>query len=100
MNKVLSILLLFAVVQLSVHHDCDHEDHGDVEESLTTEEDAADEEDGSGSEEDDDESEEDKDEAFNDIEDEDLICANYVSAPRKKMLPHAVVIGVRKGGTR
>ena len=48
----------------------------------------------------DDDSEEDDSEAFNDIEDEDLICSNYVAAPKYKVLPHAVVIGARKGGTR
>ena len=56
---------------------------------------------GSGrNDDDDDDSEEDSAEAFNDIEDEDLICANYVAAPKHKVLPHAVVIGARKGGTR
>ena len=66
---------------------------------LTTETLDQDEEEGSGDE-DDEDTEEDKNEAFNDIEDEDVICSNYVSAPRTKMLPQAVVIGVRKGGTR
>ena len=61
-----------------------------------------DEEDESGRDADDgdDSDEEDAEDAFNDIEDEDLLCANYEAAPQKKMLPHAVVIGVRKGGTR
>ena len=45
-------------------------------------------------------SDEDAEDAFNDIEDEDLVCANYEAGPQQKMLPHAVVIGVRKGGTR
>ena len=72
---------------------------------VTTEafNDAIDEEDGGSGdevEEEEDDTEEDNAEAFNDIEDEDLICANYISAPRVKMLPHAVVIGARKGGTR
>ena len=58
------------------------------------------EEEGERNADDGDESEEDTDEAFSDIEDEDLLCSNYVSAPREKGLPHAVVIGVRKGGTR
>ena len=59
------------------------------------------EEDESGRDADDgDDSDEDEEDAFNDIEDEDLLCANYEAAPQKKMLPHAVVIGVRKGGTR
>lgn len=48
----------------------------------------------------DDDSEADNAEAFNDLEDEDLICSNYVEAPKQKVLPHAVVIGARKGGTR
>ena len=48
----------------------------------------------------DDDSEADNSEAFNDLEDEDLICSNYVEAPKQKVLPHAVVIGARKGGTR
>ena len=47
-----------------------------------------------------DDSDEDAEDAFNDIEDEDLLCANYEAAPQHKTLPHAVVIGVRKGGTR
>ena len=47
-----------------------------------------------------DDSDEDAEDAFNDIEDEDLLCANYEAAPQHKSLPHAVVIGVRKGGTR
>jgi len=48
----------------------------------------------------DDESEEDAEDAFNDIEDDDVICADYNAVPREKKLPQAVVIGVRKGGTR
>ena len=59
------------------------------------------EEDESGRDADDgDTSDEDAEDAFNDIEDEDLLCANYEAGPQQKMLPHAVVIGVRKGGTR
>ena len=47
-----------------------------------------------------DDSDEDAEDAFNDIEDEDLLCANYEAGPQERTLPHAVVIGVRKGGTR
>jgi len=49
---------------------------------------------------DEDDSEEDSEDAFNDIEDEDLICADYNAVPRHKKIPQAIVIGVRKGGTR
>lgn len=80
-----------------VGHECqlDHEEVKDTENSdLTVHQ--------NGTEvvEDEDESEEDTEDAFNDIEDEDLICADYDALPRHKSLPHAVVIGVRKGGTR
>ena len=65
------------------------------ETTLTDAIDNADEEEDEEFSGDDDESEEDTDneEAFDDIEDEDLICANYVSAPMSKVLPQAVVIG-------
>ena len=49
---------------------------------------------------DDDDIEDDNSEALTDLEDEDLICSKYVEAPKHKVLPHAVVIGSRKGGTR
>ena len=68
--------------------------------ALPVDEDDHYEEEGGRNADDGDESEEDSDEAFSDIEDEDLLCSNYVSAPRERGLPHAVVIGVRKGGTR
>ena len=29
-----------------------------------------------------------------------MICSKYVEAPKHQVLPHAVVIGSRKGGTR
>ena len=48
----------------------------------------------------DEESEDDNSEEFTDLEDEDLICSKYVEPPKHKVLPQAVVIGSRKGGTR
>ena len=44
--------------------------------------------------------EEDNAEAFNVIEDEDILCSNYIPGERTRKLPDAVVIGARKGGTR
>jgi len=60
------------------------------------------EDDGSGDdiEDEEDDSEQDNAEAFNDIEDEDILCSNYIPGERMKKLPDAVVIGARKGGTR
>jgi len=43
---------------------------------------------------------EDAEEAFNDVEDETMLCADYVPEIREKRLPDAVIIGTRKGGTR
>jgi len=39
-------------------------------------------------------------EAFTDLEDEALLCSDYVAQPREKRLPDAIIMGVRKGGTR
>ena len=92
------------MLELTIEHVCELEHvaagAGEDELEFTTETIDQDDEEGSGDEDDDEDTEEDKNEAFNDIEDEDVICSNYVSAPRTKMLPQAVVIGVRKGGTR
>jgi len=70
-----------------------HREHNNVTEVINVEEDES-------INEVDDESEEDAEDAFNDIEDDDVICADYNAVPREKKLPQAVVIGVRKGGTR
>merc|ERR1711962_485317 len=43
---------------------------------------------------------EDEEEAFNDLEDETMLCADYVPQTRNKRLPDAIIIGARKGGTR
>jgi len=51
-------------------------------------------------EEEEEESEEDAEEAFNDLEDETMLCADYVPQTRNKRLPDAIIIGARKGGTR
>ena len=109
MKNVVALIVLFSIMRLSVHHNCDrkHLEEKDFNNKETTESyyNTKEEEDvGSGDdtedEEDEDDSEEDNAEAFNDIEDEDVICANYVPGERKKRLPDAVVIGSRKGGTR
>ena len=39
---------------------------------------------------------EDAEEAFNDVEDETMLCADYVPETREKRLPDAVIIGTRK----
>ena len=47
-------------------------------------------------EEEEEESEEDAEEAFNDLEDETMLCADYVPQTRNKRLPDAIIIGARK----
>jgi len=42
----------------------------------------------------------DGEEAFNDLEEETMLCADYVPQTRNKRLPDAIIIGARKGGTR
>merc|ERR1711936_542755 len=97
------LLILLLSLNLNINsnraHDCDLEhDHQEITtESASTTPDYSIVKDGDGI---DDDSEDDNSEAFNDLEDEDLICSNYVEAPKHKVLPHAVVIGARKGGTR
>lgn len=85
-----------------IHSEKDTATEGELH-SVNAEEQAKDEE-GSGTEdnnEDEEDSEDAEDvESLSDIEDEDLLCANYEAGPRHQVLPHAVVIGVRKGGTR
>merc|ERR1711962_187934 len=49
---------------------------------------------------DEEEESEDEEEAFNDLEDETMLCADYVPQTRNKRLPDAIIIGARKGGTR
>ena len=106
MKNVVALLVLFSIMRLSVHHNCDRKHHDDDKEFNTNEtaeasNDAKDDDaSGDGTEDEKNDSEEDNAEAFNDIEDEDLLCANYVPGKRKKRLPDAVVIGARKGGTR
>ena len=39
---------------------------------------------------------EDEEEAFNDLEDETMLCADYVPQTRNKRLPDAIIIGARK----
>ena len=39
---------------------------------------------------------EDAEEAFNDLEDETMLCADYVPQTRNKRLPDAIIIGARK----
>ena len=48
-----------------------------------------------GDEEEEEESE-DEEEAFNDLEDETMLCADYVPQTRNKRLPDAIIIGARK----
>lgn len=43
---------------------------------------------------------EDAEEAFSDLEEESSLCSDYISQPREKRLPDAIIMGVRKGGTR
>ena len=42
---------------------------------------------------------EDAEEAFNDLEDETMLCADYVPQTRNKRLPDAIIIGARKVNT-
>jgi len=92
-----SVIILVYGVGLGGGHVCQHEVGNDAHEveniNHTTEsiDDFL---------EDEDDSEEDSEDAFSDIEDEDMICSGYNAVPRHKKLPEAVVIGVRKGGTR
>jgi len=51
-------------------------------------------------EEEEEEESEDAEEAFNDLEEETMLCADYVPQTRNKRLPDAIIIGARKGGTR
>ena len=46
-----------------------------------------------------DEESEDAEEAFNDLEDETMLCADYVPQTRNKRLPDAIIIGARKVNT-
>ena len=47
-------------------------------------------------EEEEEEESEDEEEAFNDLEDETMLCADYVPQTRNKRLPDAIIIGARK----
>ena len=47
-----------------------------------------------------DEESEDAEEAFNDLEDETMLCADYVPQTRNKRLPDAIIIGARKVNTK
>ena len=47
-------------------------------------------------EEEEEEESEDAEEAFNDLEDETMLCADYVPQTRNKRLPDAIIIGARK----
>ena len=48
--------------------------------------------------EDDSEESEDEEEAFSDLEDEAMLCADFVAQVRQKRLPDAIIIGARKVG--
>ena len=50
-------------------------------------------------EEEEEEESEDAEEAFNDLEDETMLCADYVPQTRNKRLPDAIIIGARKVNT-
>ena len=41
---------------------------------------------------------EDEEEAFSDLEDEAMLCADFVAQVRQKRLPDAIIIGARKVG--
>ena len=56
-------------------------------------------EDTEGEEEEEEEESEDAEEAFNDLEDETMLCADYVPQTRNKRLPDAIIIGARKVNT-
>ena len=50
-------------------------------------------------EEEEEEESEDAEEAFNDLEEETMLCADYVPQTRNKRLPDAIIIGARKVNT-
>ena len=52
-----------------------------------------------GEKEEEEEESEDAEEAFNDLEDETMLCADYVPQTRNKRLPDAIIIGARKVNT-
>ena len=52
-----------------------------------------------GDTEEEEEESEDAEEAFNDLEDETMLCADYVPQTRNKRLPDAIIIGARKVNT-
>ena len=106
MKNVVALLVLFSMMRLSLHHNCDKEHLDEKEiakeatESYSNMKDEEDDGSGDDMEDEEDDSEEDNAEAFNDIEDEDILCSNYIPGERTRKLPDAVVIGARKGGTR
>jgi len=98
---LLGILILLSSVSWGGGHVCEHETSSKVE--ITKEElhnTNIDNEEVGEEGESEDASENDAEDAFEDIEDEDIICSSYTSIPRERKLPEAVIIGARKGGTR
>ena len=99
------LLLLLPLLTNPVLSDCENSEADEVDSSGgssgatfnethevggdTLEEDDAEEE----------EESEDAEEAFNDLEDETMLCADYVPQTRNKRLPDAIIIGARKVNT-